>query len=476
MTFTQFKIKYFRCFQDEQVLTFAQPTEKVGSGITYIVGANNSGKSTIIEGLSIRSRSLLNSSDRIDNYEPGFSLYGGKDSSLKRRVAPIRSESCQVTEDPQLGQSEAFEIISSRRSWTSEVRNTNSVENACEAAKTMHNRQTNIDVPAALRKIEENDEKYHDFIKLVKKVIPEFTKFTVGCHKGVPYLEYIDRSGKRHATDFLGDGVITAIRILVHLSLPNTNPLVIDEPELSLHTEAQKALLEVIAEHSTKRQIIISTHSPQFIHWKYLENGAVLNRVVKLDDQKSLIYSIDNFENLRKLINSANWQQPFLLDAVAKEIFFMRNNILFLEGQEDVGLLRKIKHLRPEINIFGYGVRGMDNFTFYLQLCKNLRFEKVACFLDKGDKENKIKTDLENKFPDYGIIQSDKADIRDKWIQEKKIKDGYFYKTGKLKPEEEKTLQAKMAEIEKYFFPAKQAPLTSPKNTAAQASAQTLIT
>lgn len=39
----------------------------------------------------------------------------------------------------------------------------------------------------------------------------------------------------------------------------------IDEPEQSLHPQAQRALLEVISEYSSDRQIVIATHSPIFV-------------------------------------------------------------------------------------------------------------------------------------------------------------------------------------------------------------------
>lgn len=52
MNFTEFRIAYFRNFENEQVLQIASPYEdKVGSGITYIVGENNSGKTSLLEAL-----------------------------------------------------------------------------------------------------------------------------------------------------------------------------------------------------------------------------------------------------------------------------------------------------------------------------------------------------------------------------------------------------------------------------------------
>ena len=66
------------------------------------------------------------------------------------------------------------------------------------------------------------------------------------------------------------------------------------------------------------------------------------------------------------------------MDAVAKEIMFA-NSILFLEGQEDVGLIRKwlAKHRESTVlNIFGYGAGGFQNIEKLLAMAKDLRIEK----------------------------------------------------------------------------------------------------
>ena len=118
-----------------------------------------------------------------------------------------------------------------------------------------------------------------------------------------------------------------------------------------MHPEAQKKLVKVIAECAQKRQIILSTHSPYFVSWEYIKNGAVLNRVTKHNDKFSEIYTMKPYKNYESLVDGDNWQQPFLMDVVAREIFF-HDSILFVEGQEDVGLLKKHRGLENVINFF----------------------------------------------------------------------------------------------------------------------------
>lgn len=452
MAFTKFTIKNFKCFKDEQSLSFAIPSpSQIGSGITYIVGANNSGKTTIIEGLSIKKDSKIKSSERIENIEPEFVLFDS--SGIKRRCVLVRPESYTIKEYPQLNQDELFEIISSRRHWQSAAPHKFSiVGQGINNSYDFLNRQNIVEVASELKTIEADSTKYQEFISLVQKVIPEFTKFAVGFEDN-EYIEYVSGSGIRHKTELLGDGVITVVRILLQLYINTKNPLIIDEPELSLHPTAQKRLLKVIADYSKTRQIILSTHSPYFIDWQYLRNGAVLNRVVKKGDANSLIFTISDFSKYEPLIRAANWQQPYLLDEVAKEIFFSNDNILFLEGQEDVGLLRK-ENISEKINIFGYGVRGKDNFEFAMELAKDLGFSKVCCILDGGSSETAIKEKLSSKSLSYGykIIQWGKEDIRDKELSQTKEKKGYFDKHGTKKslPELD-DFDRKLDEVNSYF-------------------------
>ncbi len=450
MNFTKFTIKDFKCFLGENSFIFAQPNSELeGSGLTYIVGANNSGKTTIIEGLSIRKGRKMKASERITGADPEFFLY--ENSNLKRYCRLIRPESYTIEESPSLLGSEIFEIISSRRHWESRANSTyEQVGQSFTSSHSLEKRQNSIDVASELKTIETDNAKYDEFIKLVKRVIPEFTKFAVG-YEDNEFIEYVSGSGVRHKADLLGDGVITVIRILLQLYVSKDNALIIDEPELSLHPTAQKRLLKVIAEYSKKRQIIISTHSPYFINWQYLKNGAILNKVVKVEDKNSSIFAISNFNTYSSLLNGETWKQPYVLDEVAKEIFFTDDNILFLEGQEDVGLLRTETFLE-KINIFGYGVRGKDNFKFAFQLAKDLGYQKVACILDNGASEAAIKTDLEASFPAYKVIQWNKDDIRDKEVYTSKPKDGYFKNNGVKKDVNElDDFEQKISKINQYF-------------------------
>ena len=314
MIYKRFTISHYRGFQDEQVLNLAIPTaDKPGSGITYIVGENNTGKTTVIEGLFLHDQQKIRSSERQDTELPTFQLFDS-DEVLKRKVTLLRENSYTLKEDPKIEETNAFEMIPSRRHWVSNVQDKWSIDQLTNSTikETPRSAASNTKVSNALKSIEADDDLFAQFIIFVQRVIPEFSSFAIGYEEN-EFIEYCTKNGVKHKSDFLGDGVISIMRILAHLFAKKERPLVIDEPELSLHPLAQKRLLRLIAECSEKRQIIISTHSPYFVDWEYMKNGATLNKITKHGDKKSEINSIDDFTTYENLIKGANWQQPFFL-------------------------------------------------------------------------------------------------------------------------------------------------------------------
>ena len=454
MKFTKFKIAHYRSFEDEQTLRLAVPNPELpGSGITYIVGENNSGKTTIIEGLFLHNDQKIRSSERQLAAAPTFQLIDDN-NKIVRNVSLVRDHSYTLTEDPLLPDDQAFSIVPSRRHWQSTVRQNQSLDVIVQSTAKETPRQANsaTRIPDALRNIEANPAQYADFVNFVQRVVPEFSSYAIG-YEDNEFVEYITNNNVRHKSDYLGDGVISVLRVLAHLFHPGTQPIVIDEPELSLHPLAQKRLLTVIEECARSKQIVVSTHSPYFISWNCLRNGATLNKVTKHGDQKSEIHSLQDYRVYEKLIKGANWQQPFLMDIVAKEIFFSEN-FLFIEGQEDVGLIRKDGQLTDTANLFGYGVRGKNSFEFALQLAKDLGMKKACVVLDAGESENRIRAELEESFrPEgYKIMQWDKEDIRDKPAYESKEKSGYFdHKGNKKPPAETVVFDESIQEINDYF-------------------------
>lgn len=97
------------------------------------------------------------------------------------------------------------------------------------------------------------------------------------------------------------------------------------------------------------------------------------------------------------------------MDVASKEIFF-QDNVLFVEGQEDVGLLQHYFEDK-DIKLFGYGVRGYDQFKLAFKLAKDLGIKKACVLIDSLDplninkvnkNENTIRDDLKENTEELG--------------------------------------------------------------------------
>ncbi|MBQ9017408.1 AAA family ATPase [Candidatus Saccharibacteria bacterium] len=419
---SKFEVEAFRCFATKQALILAEPAQgKLGSGITYVVGENNCGKTSLLEGMKYSlyniNRTALRSSD-VRSLAISFT-YFDKDTNVLSRLILMRPGSTKLKEDETATWSQTRLtldnepiFIPSRRQWSPMVNNDLSLDsvraqlhNQNVALRQHYEGYADSQMAEYFNAIESNEENYQRFIELMRRVFPDFQSFTIEVEDSA-YITYEMRDGSRHRADFLGDGVVSVMRIIALFIVYPKRLVVIDEPELSLHPNAIKRLNQVIAERAQEQQIVLATHSPLLISWEYIKNGAKLNHIVHKNGC-SKIHTLQDISAYKSLVNSGNWKQPYVMDVVSKEIFFS-DNILFTEGQEDVGLLNREEKLNKNIHLFGYGARGYNNFPFSLALARDLGLEKAGVIIDGGEKESKVAEELRKEYPDYLIVQWEK--------------------------------------------------------------------
>ena len=88
-----------------------------------------------------------------------------------------------------------------------------------------------------------------------------------------------------HTSEGIGDGIWSIFTIADALyDAEEGGTIVIDEPELSLHPQYQKRVMNLLMEESANKQVIISTHSPYFISWEALKNKGIINRSFQSKD------------------------------------------------------------------------------------------------------------------------------------------------------------------------------------------------
>lgn len=85
----------------------------------------------------------------------------------------------------------------------------------------------------------------------------------------------IGEIGNKIDVDYLSAGEKQILSFLAYNSFYSNALIVIDEPELSLHIDWQRALLPALEKQGSTNQIIVATHSP-FIYANYPEKEVIL--------------------------------------------------------------------------------------------------------------------------------------------------------------------------------------------------------
>lgn len=457
MIISKVEIVGLRGFATKQEINIAIPGGTKGSGLTIIVGPNNSGKSTIIEAITAFAT------------ENPPSLPEGKRNILSDKKVEIKifnpaGESIILKTTSARGSETVFEevgigkrtikpfVIPSRRMFSPFF------------GKGLYQRDDLIGtrgLPAQrgqeygqfsnrLFKMQNDQKSFNEILEKVIGICPEW--YIEQNDAGQHYLKFLyDQT--EHNSDGAGEGLLSIFTIID--ALYDSQPgdlIVIDEPELSVHPSAQKKLIELFADYAKDRQIIVSTHSPYFIDWESIVNGAVIVRVIK-EETSSKIYQLSP-ETVGLIGNSLQGiNNPHVFGLVANEVFFLNENIILVEGQEDVVVFKKILAnlgilLKGEF--YGWGVGGAENMKNIAAILKNLGFKKVIGILDNNKKQ--LQPQLSKDFLEYRFVVIPADDVRDKVATNAKPAIvGLATTAGEIKEEYKESVSGIFNEANNYF-------------------------
>ena len=430
------EIEGFRGFAEKVHLNLSKPNGKKGSGLTIIVGPNNTGKSTIIESfwaISGTKETSFNEFMTNRKTDHKINIAIKHKSGLLKRLKTREgggSETEWETTGNEINPSRIF-VLPSRRGFGPLLRSQAKrikEERLKYIANTSFsgNRREDIDrFQTRIFKWQDNKKRFNEELKKILDPLPEWK---INNLTGENYLE-ISEGEVRYNSEGLGDGILNILMIAdaFYDSGPKET-IVIDEPGLSLHPSLQKKLFNYFAEYAKDRKIVISTHSPYFIDFNYLVNGAMLARTVKENNSIKLYHlskkSITNIKNFKNdLFN------PHVLGLDAKEVFFLEDKVVLVEGQKDVicykNMLNKLG-IHSNGEFFGWGVGGAEKMRIIAQILEDLGFKKVVGILDSDKKKNA--KNLEEKFKNYNFFNIPTEDIIDK-----KNKSGICDRHGILK-------------------------------------------
>lgn len=416
----QLIIKGLRGFTNEQELLPAIPNGDIGSGLTILVGSNNSGKSTVIEALrAISQRGQLPSftvgrRNIIAGDRVSIKVIDNLDNPIELRS--IRAGSSEVErEGNQSGIGNVY-ILPSRRTFNpffgkQEFNRENYTSYQIGFPSQRTSQQDNF--TGRLFNAEKSRE---DFNEVLKKVLNPIPEWSIDQNDNGQYFLKFSKGNISHSSEGVGEGIVSLFFIID--ALYDSNPgdvIVIDEPELSLHPSLQKRLAELISSnYATDRQIIIATHSPYFIDLANIANGTKIARVHQKENS-TIISQIS--EESSNFINRSlrNLYNPHVFGLDAKEVFLLDDRIILVEGQDDVVFYKIIlEQLGINLNgeFFGWGIGGADNMQSIAKLLDELGFEKVIGIVD-ADREHRL-TELREQFQNYNFFAITANDVRTK--------------------------------------------------------------
>lgn len=455
-----------RGFGKEQTISFSMPDKtKEGSGLTFIVGANNTGKTTIAE--AIRAFNCTNSSQpptfssdkRNKKYNGGKVLLRLKDENEKtytiQTVSTGGSMTKLISPEGEMWKSQEIYVLNSRRSMQPEF-------GRGEQSKMDYLSNQLVNQASRTPYLQDFGARLNVMNKTInRELIDPMLREILGMDLEWTIDEYINRNcyllikinGVEHISEGMGDGLWSIFTICDSLyDLKEGQSLIIDEPELSLHPVYQKRVMRLLKRVAKDHQIIISTHSPYFIDTDCLMNGAELIRTHKNTDGDIEVYSLRNpHDNIKDLINDLN--QPHTFGIEAKEIFFQEDRIIVTEGQEDVVFYSKVAgdlNIDLHGNFFGWGAGGATKIPQVLSILKQLGYKKVSAIFDGDKKAEYEKT--KKIFPEYKIMIISQDDVRDKpAVEAKKMKNGLCKRNGKVKEEYQEEVIRLFESLNSYF-------------------------
>lgn len=216
----------------------------------------------------------------------------------------------------------------------------------------------------------------------------------------------------------MGEGVTNIIGLITDLCVAEERIFIIEEPENDIHPKALKALLELISEKSKSNQFFISTHSN--IVMKYLgavENSKIFNITNNRSDQKRPNLKLSSIEE----VSNSPLDRQRILEELGYDFFdfSLWKAWLFLEESSAEVIIRDhlirwfVPKLKFELRTFSAGSISqikpkLDDFNklfVFLHLEPTYK-NKVWVYIDAGKEEKEIISEIQSRYTKSGWNES----------------------------------------------------------------------
>ncbi len=425
MKITAIKLKNVRGFKNLDKTPFSE-------SINVLIGANNSGKSTILNSIYILQRQVLFISDITLGQANGtISLYfnGNYQDSIYDNMGQYKSivfnlnngsrsygdvNNNLVTGPNQINEKEPYNLIYpylSKRKVDSYNENING-SIADSVTGNLSNLFSKIDRLIA----PQTDLLNKQYIKACNDILGfEMSTIAKGNGKhGVYYVHNLEHI----SLTAMGEGVANILGLITDLCVAENKIFLIEEPENDIHPKALKGLMKLIIEKSKTNQFFISTHSN--IVMKYL-GSAPDSKVFNItnderDEEKQKMF----ISQMKEVENNPEDRRRILEDLGYDFFDFdLWKGWLFLEESSAEVIIRDylidwfVKPLKNKIRTFAAGgtskvitkFEDFDKLFIFLHLEPTYK-NKVWVLIDGGEQEAEIINTMKNKYVNAGWNES----------------------------------------------------------------------
>ncbi len=383
----------FRCFRDYKVV--------FNRDFNVIVGKNNSGKSTLVDALK-----LLANVERFGSYRDRFRLeerdipftfrnighdYSSDDSIVRARFSNSREIEVvfHLGERPHVRYYKNGDPIDNKQIIRRDFKQSIGV---LPPVGTLDENETVMDreylksvmishlTPRHLRDIWHTfPEGFEEFEELVRTTWPgssiERPEVSFDPTRVMVTMFFREDHMTREIF-WAGHGFQVWLQLMTHLvKLGRMNTLVLDEPDIYLHSDMQKKLVRICKDRSS--QVIIATHAVDIIDEVEPED------VIAVDRSLSSGTRLSNVDELQGCISQLGSTQNL------KVVHFLRSNTcLFVEGDD----MRYLKRFAQKFNLSEFpkenfsciSIDGFSNWEIIKDVnwvLKNVMGQTIKCFL-----------------------------------------------------------------------------------------------
>lgn len=423
MKITGIELQNVRGFNELDKIDFS-------TGINILVGANNSGKSTILNSILLlqNSEALGRNDITIGESESKVSLFFTGSHRKFGNISRFQKIEFRLNNNQSLfvsisGDQTAFSRFSEREP-DNLIYPYLSKRKTIEFADTINETNTNL-VSGNFRNL---------YSKIDRLVTPQFQpgnkQYLKACNDILGFeISTLAKGNGKQAVLFvnnmehipltaMGEGVTNIIGLITDLCMAQDNIFIIEEPENDIHPKALKALLELISEKAKSNQFFISTHSNIVMkHLGAVEDAKIFNITNSRRDLKRPNLKLSNMEEVSE--NPLDRQR--ILEELGYDFFdfSLWKAWLFLEESSAEIIIRDhlirwfVPNLKFELRTFSAKSLSQlkPKFDDFNKLFVFLHLEptyknKVWVYIDSGEEEKKVISEIQSTYSASGWNKS----------------------------------------------------------------------